>query len=483
LSLLLVFFGFWVSWSRFPSVWTDDRNNGFAIAALTLWVSWRDRALLTRNGPKRDWALPLLFALSVLWMLSVAMSAQTVHITLLPVILLTWLFVVRGEKAARYGAEVAFLFSLALPIWGLLIPLLQALTVVVNRGLLLVTQIPARVEGSLIHLQAGTLHVANSCAGFNYLMVGLTIGACYAYLFTSEWKTRVKIILVAGAITIVSNWLRVFGLVVVGHVTNMRSSLMNDHVLYGWLIFAASVPLVFYVSGRIEHADRGHGHSHTVADLTSADRSAKQGVEPHENRLALPLVAALSGPILLFVLGAVQPQASMSEVVPGVALSDRFTADSLAIGSWTPAFDGERTHRRGTLTLQGTPVQLDRYLYAVGEDRAEMIGSENYLAADSVVATESLVGPLDDRLRMAREALLRTSDGNGRAVWYWYSVSGVVTPSPLRAKLLELWSFLSRKPASELTVLSAPCTAGDCRLARQALYHAASGRTIPSSPR
>lgn len=478
LAALTVVSSLWASWSRFPSIWTDDRNNGFVIAVMTMWVVWRDRGRFRAGVVPPVWSVILLLVLSLLWMLSVAVSAQAVHLTLVPAILLAWLFSVRGTRAARHGLQVAALFSLCLPLWGLLVPTLQALTVTVCRALLWVTDIPARVEGSLIHLRAGTLHVANSCAGFNFLMVGLTLGACYAFLFTTALRTRLKIVLAAGLVAIVSNWVRVFGLVVIGHMTDMRSSLMKDHVIYGWLIFAASMPLFFFIAARIERVDATDGApTEEREDLAS---HAGAGEAPAA-RILSASAAAVSGPLVLFLLGAAQPSPSMPGTVPGIVLSAGFHEVSLASSGWSPTYKGAVKHLRAVDTMQIVPLQLDRYLYASGDEGAEMIGSENRLADEESVAIESVIGPLDETLRMAREALLRTPDGNGRLVWYWFSVNGAVTPSPARAKLLELWSFITRRSSSEITVLSAPCSTGDCRVARITLYRITSGKDAPAT--
>ena len=464
------------SWSRFPSVWTDDRNNGFAIAALTVWVLWRDRSLLYGSGKVLPWSLPLLLGSSLLWTIAMAMSAQAIHLTLVPVILFLWLLSVRGEGVLVQGTHALALFSLALPVWGLSIPLLQNVTVAVNRALIFATGIPARVEGSLILLKSGTLEVADSCAGFNFLMAGLTVGACYAFLFAKHGRVRWRIVVAAGALSIVSNWIRVFGLVVIGHMTAMRSSLMNDHVVYGWLIFAASVLAFFHVAGRIER-------SQNALDVLAIESSGTNavGTGGHSAPWRVPLATgfALIGPAIFYLLGSLQPQVSLSPTVPGVFLSGEVTDVSKDNARWSPAFTGEQERRTLVMTVDGTKVLLDRFLYSSGNNVAEMIGSSNQIAADSLIAIQRNVGPLDDQLRMAREVMLRTPDRNGRLAWYWYGVSNVTTHSPLRAKLLELWAFMVRRPSSQIVVLSATCESGDCQHARSALFKAATGKASP----
>ena len=475
-TLAILIVALWTSWSRFPAVWTNDRSHGWVIGGLCLWLVWRDRAEFKRVDPAPAYAFPLLFALSLLWMFAVALSAQAVHLGLAPLILLAWLLAVRGERSASHGVQIAALFMLAVPVWEALTGTLQKLTVLANNLLLFVTRIPARVEGTMIHLPAGSLHVANSCAGINYLMSGLTLGACYAFLFTTQWKTRLKIVLAAGAVSILSNWIRVFGLVVVGYVTDMRSSLMKDHVVYGWIVFAAFMPLFFHLARRIELKDASKGTvtvRAVVPELTV----------PSKARLSTAMLAAISGPALFLLLAACQRPASLTTETRGVALpvSVEATSSTHDTTSWEAGFSGAERHLSGVTTVSGTVVQVDRFVYGAQDQPSEMIGGGNAIAVDSAVAGQSIVGPLDDQLRTVIEVVIRTPDQQGRLAWYWYNVKGVSTSSSSRAKLLELWAFLRRSPSSEIVVLSTPCSNRNCLPARSALFKAATGRDTPAA--
>lgn len=475
-TVAILFLALWTSWSRFPAVWTNDRSHGWVIGGLCLWLLWRDRAEFKRVNPAPAYAIPLLFALSLLWMFAVALSAQAVHLGLAPLILLAWLLAVRGGRSAGHGVQIAALFMLAVPVWEALTGILQKLTVLANNLLLFVTRIPARVEGTMIHLPAGSLHVANSCAGINYLMSGLTLGACYAFLFTAQWRTRLKIVVAAGAVSILSNWIRVFGLVCIGYATDMRSSLMKDHVVYGWIVFAVFMPLFFHLARRIELADASKG--------TVTVRAATPSLEvPPKARLSAAIFAAVSGPALYFFLSSTQRPAVLTTEPSGVAIPVSLAAAPSArdTTSWEAGFSGADSHLSGVATVSGTVVQVDRFVYGAQDQSSEMIGGGNAIAVDSAVAGRSIIGPLDDQLRTVIEVVIRTPDQQGRLAWYWYSVKGVSTSSSARAKLLELWAFLGRSPSSEIIVLSAACSNRNCLPARSALFKAATGREMPAA--
>lgn len=473
LGATLAFLGFWVSWTQFPSVWTNDRNNGWVIAALSLWLLWRDRTTYLGAGVSQPAALVLIGLLSLAWFGAVVMSIDVVHLALMPLVLLAWLYAVNGRVAAEQALQVAALFALALPLWEVLIPVLQGMTVLVNTALIAVVRLPAKVEGSLIHLEAGTLYVANSCAGFNYLMSGLTLGAAYAFLFARRWQSRLKIVLVAGGVAIVSNWLRVFGLVLVGHFTKMQSSLMEDHVAYGWVIFAAAMPLFFMLASRIERRESAI-ESTPALDVTGSATATLRTVLPATG-------AALLGPMLMMGLSAAQPQVLPATSPSGIAKIAEFRAADPMTTTWQPAFEQYVQHQVFTGRMDSSTIQVDHFSYRVADRSGEMIGGGNRLAADSLVIRDALLGPLDEQLRMVREAAVRTDRTEGRLAWYWYVVGSSDTPSSARARLLQLWAFLSRNPQAGITVVSTTCDNGDCTKAREALYRAVTGKVIPVS--
>lgn len=460
------------SWFRFPQVWNDYRSHGYVVALLCCWLLWRDRVLLQQQDRQQPWAVVVLLGLSMAWLAAYAVSVQAVHLALAPAILLVWLYVIRGNKAARYGAELLAVFTLALPVWEILTGLLQWMTVTVNGVLLRGAGISAAIEGSLIHIDAGIIEVASTCAGTNFLMAGLTLGACYAFLFVNRWQTRLKIGLAAALLSILSNWLRVFGLIVIGDATGMRSSLMHDHVLYGWVIFSAAMVVFFWLAGRM-----GRG---SVVRVVATGEPLRESVDPPSLALvAVATAAAVAGPLLFVLLSVTQREAELDGRFPGTAIADLRGSEESSADAWTPAFAGFAKRYTASVIVEGVDVQFDRFIYRRSGQRTEMVGGANSIAPDSAVFSGSLIGPLDDGMRMAREVLLRTPDGNGRLVWYWYRVAGVATPSGMKAKLLEFWAFLGRRSSSEIMVTSAPCLRGDCRRARAVLFRVTTGHEMP----
>jgi hypothetical protein len=123
-------------------------------------------------------------------------------------------------------------------------------------------------------------------------------------------------------------------------------------------------------------------------------------------------------------------------------------------------------------------AEIVRFGYEGNSQGHELIGGPNAIAARDRLLDDRVVGPLDERLRTVRQAVVRMGTGQ-RLVWYWYRVAGVETTSPARAKLLEVVAFFRRTSPSELVAVSAPCGKVDCRTASMVVHRLVTGRPLP----
>lgn len=465
----------YASWSRFPGIWSNHHEHGMVAAAFCLWLAWRDREALLSADKPATWVLLPLIGLSLLWMVSVAISVQVVHLALAPVILLLWLWAVRGQKPMTVALPIVMTFMLAVPVWEVLTTPLQNLTVLVNELALAVSGIKADITGTSIHLASGTIIVAESCSGLNYLQSGLTLGAIYALAFTRNWRTQIKIVLVAACLALISNWIRVFGLVVIGHVTEMRAHLLREHGVYGWTIFALTIPVFALIARKIEDRDA----KLQSAPLTRNEPAAAEQQTQSPLRPAAASIVAITGPLLLLLLTAAYSPAPSPEPLPGLTPSHNWVAVASQDSSWTPSLSGFTSHKRQSYQYDSTIVQVDRYVFASRAQEAEMIGYGNRIAADSLVINSRMVGPLDSNLRMVRETIIASHD-LPRVTWSWYRAGGIETSSGRKAELLEFWGLLTDSPPSETIVVSTTCEPDNCKQAVAALYEVVTGKILPA---
>jgi exosortase len=497
---------FWVSWRSLPAVWAQNRGHGVFAVLLSAALLWRDRhRLRTAQGPEPR-ALAMIGALTIIWLAGVIISAQAVHLSIVPLVCLAWAAAVFGNRTLAPLAPAAAAFSLALPVWEVLIWPLQMATVLVNRLLIALTPITAEIDGTSIHLPAGTLIVADSCAGLNFLMAALLIGTAYAMYFERAWHTRWRLVAMSAGFALVANWVRVFGLVVLAHVTEMQSSVIKDHATYGWIIFALAMALFFRIAERLT-TSTGDGRLPLSAGVPAEEPPRNAADAPMSSRTALAAVVATMvaglGPTTLLVVNASRSTA-LTLSRSNFAGASGWTTRSIspAAISWRPAFSGASVHVAEEWAYGGDTVQVDRFVYGEQRQGRELVSDANVIAAPRDILVDQLVGPLDASLRMVREAAIRESSsftpprppgpvdtGAGdppeaaepekatdlRLAWYWYRVAGIDTPSPTRAKLLEVIAFARRSAPSEVIVASTRCSGTTCSAAQERLRRLVGG--------
>ncbi len=481
LGLLLL--GLWSSLVSFPGAWNDARTHGYPILVFCLWMIATDRKQFV---PSRDveWPVALCSGLvSMVWLLAVIIGVRVVHQAAVPILLVLWVTAVYGERGWRLSLPIALVFSLAVPFWEVLVGPLQWMTVQTNSALISLFGLGANVDGQRIHFPFGTIEVAESCAGLSYFMSALTIALVYSRLFLRTGEGTLVATALALGLAVVSNWMRVFGLVLVGYWSQMKSPLMAEHATYGWVIFAIVISGFFLLSSRIERWEAQRVTRLDVWAHRFRERMSTAGTTVSRTSVWSITVVSLLGPLLFFGVSILPARVDAAADTTGVvtsgwsALTQHPVASTNPAGSsdWKPGYSGFSEYRQRRFARNDYEVQLDHLIFAEQHQGAELIGGGNVIAEQML--SERPVGPLDDNLRTVREAIVRTPAG-ARLVWYWYRVGGSETSSPAKAKLLELVAFFTRKRAAELIAVSAPCGKQSCSIASRALYLFLTGKEL-----
>ncbi len=493
-TLLLAFIPTWLT---FPEIWASYFSHGFVVAAFTVWAVWSRRALFaTSIAPSASTLLPVL-ALSILWLL-------VVHQTLLPFIAAFWAISLFGTHLASAIAGFTMLFLLSVPVWMALVPILQGITVFATGLLLQVLQLEADIRGNLITIPEGTFEVAGSCAGQAFLMAGLSVAAMYLYVIPVSRQAGIRLVLWAAVLSLVANWVRVVGLIVLGHVTAMQHPLIQDHGTYGWVIFSVSLLGFFAAAPWIERrwpVHTGAAATGAVASSASAEMMpptvGHPTAGPSVRRLLLATAAGVCGPALWLVL-SLRPRESAPPEAPGISagrdwavrglLTERVTPlrtedEGVALPDtlWRPRYLGAQEHRRDVWRGVVADVQIDRLVYPTQSQQRELVGDQNRIDADSLVRIDRIVGPVDGAGRLVRQAVVRTGASH-RVMWYWFRVNGIDVASTSKAKLLEPLAFVRRGPPAELVVVSSRCAERSCDAALAAVAEVVSGAAV-SGPR
>lgn len=247
----------WIYYSillRLVHQWWQDPNfsHGFFVPAFSLFVLWRNRSKLAALPHRPSWwGLPIIaLALGILVLGDLGAELFVSRFSLL-LVLAGLIVLFLGWNYFR-----AVLFPWAFLI--LMIPLpaivfnqitfpLQILASKIAAKALPVCGVPVLREGNVINLPAMALEVAEACSGIRSLVSLLTLAVIYGYLMETRVWVRVALAVASLPIVVAANSLRIVGTGLLVQYWNPDKAEGFFHLFSGWLIFVASLTMLYLV--------------------------------------------------------------------------------------------------------------------------------------------------------------------------------------------------------------------------------------------
>ncbi len=477
----ILLLGLWAEWQDFFTLWYDSiiYTHGYLVLAGVLFLLYERRhALRSLTVTGSPLALLLLAGASVTLLIAQAADIRVVRLLLTPVLIVLWGWSIWGREFLKTAAGPIFLLVFAVPIWDDFSPLLQHITVFFNTLLLQLADIEATINEFLIVLDVGAFLVENGCSGVRYLMVALFLGAFYGQLYYRFIRSKILLVVAAGLLSMLANWIRVFGIIAAGHYTNMETSLVKDHELFGWVIFIifTLIPL-FFLSSKLE-AKLG-------SDTTEPSEAGKpSSFRPGRKSLAWPAAASV-----LIIWPALVPLALQAKTE---AIAKSWNPELVTevpewrgplkhANFWSPQFTDPDVDLGGVYVSRDLEqVQLQITGYRNQSQDKELIFYKNRLFDESewrlVSATEhTFATPHPMRPTQVAETVIRMPEDDSRVIiWSWYNVGGHLTASRLEAKLAGAFKKITGDSRGALWALAGRCVDGSsagCEQQRAAFAH------------
>lgn len=453
---------FWPTTASLIEQWEDTARrtytHGYFIAAIAFWLLWRRSS---------DWnRLPVapsiagffaLIATSIAWLVAYRAGLQVVHQGLLPAIIFFALATCLGAAVARQASFAFAFFYFAVPIWDALIPLLQSASVFATRLLLRVVGIPAYFSGNTFTMPAGSLEIADGCSGLHFFVVALAIALLYGEVNRDSMRTRVKLVIFAAVLAMVTNWLRIFSIAVAGHLTDMQHPLVSEeHYTFGWMMFVGAMVLFFLVARRWPvQPDEALPESQQAAQKTSA--IAWPGA-------VLACAGLLLAPVWLLVDGN---RASLNDAtrvlpasVPGWSVLEGVHSD------WQPVLLGADEQQSRTFAQAPVAVQAFTALYVSQRHGKELLGYDNSVTGAGL-SVKRQAGAAGVAPWLEMEAV--DARGNAWLLWYAYRIDAQWYRPGLPLQLNYGLRSLLSAPLSAVVAVRTSCTGDDCSAARAVL--------------
>jgi EpsI family protein len=464
LLIVIVTALYWPTALSYSLLWTDLDNrgytHGFLIAAMCLALIYMRRDELT--GPMPRPARGAYVALALLglgWLLAYRAGIQSAHQLLFPIILWTAIYVVFGPRVGRSCLfAVAFVYF-ALPIWGIINGALQALTIAATHLILLLIGLPVRFDGNLVAIPEGTFAIEGGCSGLHFMVVGLAIAAYYGELHRDTLRHRALLLGLAGALALLSNWIRVSVIIEAGHLTDMQSYLVRvSHYGFGWAVFAVAITVFFLLASRLP------AHP-TQTPVDSAVAGVGAGSWPSGPALVLACSALALAPALSWIAmrgDAAALAATLRPVhVPG------WSGPLAPASTWRPIFMGADSERFASYRQGASAVEWYTADYAFQRQGRKLLGYYNSILGKGgfTVLDQGMQADAGQRFVTLQ---LRDQEGAQSLVWYAYKIGEQTMTSGLRAQLWYGVTSLLGPVDSQIVAFRAKCEP-DCAAAREQL--------------
>ena len=456
----------WGSVESLTHYWSNNftYGHGLLIAPLSLYLLWRKRQQINAAGYSPSYiGAGLFFLLNVIWLPAYLIDVEIIQqfdllamIAVLCLALLGW--------RTTYRLSFPLLFPLiAMPLWSWLEPVLQYFTThVVAFGLSLVG-VPIFVETHFIRIPEGEFSIEEVCAGLRYLLAAVAISLVYAHMYMKKISSALLFLIFSVVLSLVVNWIRVYSVIVAGHLTNMQHSLVHDHATFGWWLFAATLIPIFWFGNFLLNKEQTRYPGFNSSDANAGfARSSKRGGHVSYVVLSLLVIAAIfpaSGYYLKSQAKAISTISPQIAVAPSASVHWQGPLDA-SQDNLRPKFQGADTRVSASYHNNGQTVFFYTANYMYQEQGKELISWDNSLFDQSLWNIEStsvrqIKLNSKNKWLTIDENVVRNPLGKTRVLWSWYSVAGVNTVKPVIAKVSIIKDLVAKHKSGSRVVLLA----------------------------
>ncbi len=434
--------GFWTAVASAYDIWIGNEifNHCLFVVPGALYLIYRQRFFLAQLQPKPNLLLVAPLGLtSFAYILGVFGEIQLLeHLAAFSFLPLAIALCI-GVRVALTIAYPLFFFVFAIPTGDQLIPFLQDIAAEWSVFLLKLTGVPVFRNGLYIDIPHGRFLVAEACSGISFTIVSVVFGSLYAHLnYTKLWKKSVFWV-VALLVPMVANIFRVYGIILVAHLTDMEHAVGTDHLIYGWFFYCIVLFLLILVG------EFGRENISLQPSESSTDSRQKTSSDWILSTFKLPLA------IILFFLAAQQ----IYILAFGVEKSADYQA-TLAF-SWIQSYDNKPPNWQPRILnpdaelagyLQEGDQKIDVYLaWYSGRTEGELISALNRdydiekwnILSRKSIGSDSITGPFSG-------SVITTPGGQKRVVLSYFLLENFQSSSKLQIKLKQTFDALMGKP-------------------------------------
>ena len=447
--------------------WDESLSHGLLVNSVFVYLLYKS---LPWQANKNSTIISL-FLLCGLTLCSLAwFMVRAANIYVFEQLLLIILFC--GLYANCYGLKTAFSYRLLLllpiftiPVWDqLTTPLVNLSGLIVGKMVQLVA-LPAVIEGNSIFIPFGQIVIADGCSGLRYFEIALALAYIISLLNNYNERKLLPALILAAALGLLANWIRIFILVLIGYETKMESTLMANHEYFGWFVFGVMcLPAIYWAP--VAHAD-----------ATAVPQPLPQPSQQLNPRaIIIPLLLLAVGPALNFFISSTPKSSEFKKILSHKV--ELIAERKMPMSITAPDKSFKET---GLLEFNNLHIyaQVHQYQRTTSSDKlvpyiAKLYNSEEWMIIDS-----------QNRQFAKQKAKLNTfrrkASDYKLVQLQWLEVGSYRATSVASAKLLQIPALLSDANNFKIVTLQSPCDNANCADASAALLNHATD-VFASSP-
>jgi exosortase A len=345
--------------------------------------------------------------------------------------LFIWMLI--GNKAAYSIAFPLYFMLFAIPIGDQLIPYLQELTTDIAVPLIELSGVPIYRNGLYLDIPAGRFLVAEACSGVSFLIASIVFGNLYAYLSFKTLSKQLVFVVISIIVPILANAIRVYGIVVTAHLTDMEYAAGADHLIYGGVFYAIVLFLLIVIGERFRDKK-----IITNIKLNVIENESSYQYWPVS--LLLVVILSLQHFWIANIKSNHEPFVNHTMLIDIDSFPHEISQKALV--KWKPYFPDADNLQQGHININEN-TKIDFFTASYEGYEGELISSSNkfyYASRWSLVNTRAI--RLNNQSKLVKLTHLVSPLGKHRWIIHWYILGKSSYASKVKVKLNQTFGLL-----------------------------------------
>ena len=437
-------------------------NHGLLGLALALSIFWNKRKVFAFPRGKL-FTLPLLVAACILLLIANLASIGQLQVLSLFLVLLTLLISFYGFQPIRKLLLPLFMILLILPIWNLVqVPLREVSTWISFHSVNLLGFKIIR-QGYKLITPGGSFVVEEACSGLGFFLASALYAVFVAQINHLSRKATCSFLAFSVVVAMIANWIRITVIVIVGSQTMMQHAIVQDHLTFGWFVFAACFVPVILV-GNIYFGEQSPNKS--VQKTTTQTRE-----------VSMKYLFSTSAIILVFLMATLLIPSRFDPdykyTLPTIPSYKKLTLNSESSQNWHPVSYGATSEEFSYFLQDKDLLQVYLANYARQQQGAEMIFVKNSLFNKNrwFNAKQQTISLNSPALKQINLITINRDPLRSRLITYWYLIDGHFVNDKKTAKWYEVQAAFKGQPGATLIAIAFDFENGDKQYAIDAITH------------